>query len=112
MDVPLTQTSQQLSLNQFFSASEARVDRWRTLNRITRALATGAGQNVDKLRAELAGVLEELLPLEDFNGYPGPHLMSHLQERLKTGDWTGLARLVQRISAALLSNSYRDDAEA
>jgi hypothetical protein len=32
MDMPLTQTSQQLSLNQFFSASKARIDRWRTLN--------------------------------------------------------------------------------
>ena len=97
-----------LTLNQFFSASEARNDRWRTLNRVARGLAAG-GPGADKLRAEFTSVLDEVTPLEDFNGYPGPHLMGHVQERLKTGDWTGLARLVQRIGGALLANSYRDD---
>ena len=28
-----------LGLNEFFAASEARVDRWRTLNRVAKALA-------------------------------------------------------------------------
>jgi arginine decarboxylase len=102
--------SPSLTLNQFFSASEARNDRWRTLNRSARALA--AGQGADALRAEFASVLEEVTPLEDFNGYPGPRLMGQVRERLKTADWTGLARLVQRISGALLTNSYRDDVEA
>ncbi|MCC7487339.1 MAG: decarboxylase [Burkholderiales bacterium] len=101
-----------LGLNQFFSASEARVDRWRTLNRITRTLANAGGQNADKARAEIAAVLEELNAIEELNGYPGPHLMGKLRERLHTGDWTGLARLVLRVSGALLSNSYRDDLEA
>ena len=39
-----TSSDRALSLNQFFAASEARVDRWRTLNRVARALtATGPG---------------------------------------------------------------------
>ena len=42
---------------------------------------------------------------------PGPRLMTQVHERLQTGDWTGFARLVQRISGALLTNSYRDDQE-
>jgi len=37
--------------------------------------------------------------------------MGQVHERLQTGDRTGFARLVQRISNALLSNSYRDDVE-
>ncbi|MGH8758685.1 MAG: decarboxylase, partial [Burkholderiales bacterium] len=61
---------------------------------------------------EATSVLEELTPLEELNGYPGPHLMAQVHERLQTGDWTGLARLVLRISSALLSNSYRDDVQA
>jgi arginine decarboxylase len=105
-------SSPSLTLNQFFSASEARNDRWRTLNRVARALAAPGSQGADGLRAEFVSVLGELMPLEDFNGYPGPHLMGIVQERLKTGDWTGLARLVQRIGGALLSNSYRDDVAA
>ncbi|MGO4814444.1 hypothetical protein AB4156_33555 [Cupriavidus sp. 2MCAB6] len=60
-------------INQFFSARDARIDRWRTLNRITRTLAARPAHN---------------------------------------GDWVGLARIVQRISSALLSNSYRDNREA
>jgi hypothetical protein len=31
-------TDRVLGLNEFFAASEARVDRWRTLNRVARAL--------------------------------------------------------------------------
>jgi arginine decarboxylase len=38
--------------------------------------------------------------------------MALVQDRLRTGDWTGFARLVQRISSALLSNSYRDEPDA
>ncbi len=100
------------NLNQFFSAAEARVDRWRMLNRIARALTTASSPLVDRLRGEATAVLAELAPIEDLSGYPGPHLMSQVQERLQTADWTGLARLVQRISMALLSNSYREDQEA
>ena len=99
------------NLNQFFSAAEARVDRWRTLNRIARGLTT-AGSPIDRLRDQATAALAELVPIEDLNGYPGPHLMSQVQERLQTADWTGLARLVQRISVSLLSNSYREDKEA
>ena len=33
-----------LGLNEFFTASEARVDRWRTLNRVAKALAAGGGR--------------------------------------------------------------------
>jgi arginine decarboxylase len=100
------------NLNQFFSAAEARVDRWRTLNRIARALTTAGSPLAERLRGEATGVLAELVPIEDLNGYPGPHLMSQVHERLQTADWTAFARLVQRISVSLLSNSYREDKEA
>lgn len=96
--------------SRFFSASEARIDRWRDVNRIAKALA--GGHDAATLRKSAAAVLEELAPLEEFNAYPGPHLMAQVRERLHAGDATGLARLVARISGALMSNSYRDDAEA
>jgi arginine decarboxylase len=99
-------------LNEFFSAAEARVDRWRALHRATRALAAGNAGTTDALRAQAAAVLEELAPLEELNGYPGPTLMAQLTEHLHAGDGAGLARLVQKISGALMSNSYRDDLSA
>jgi arginine decarboxylase len=94
----------------FFSASEGREERWRELHRITKALA--AGGEAEKLRKEAAAKLAELAPLEELCGYPGPRLMTLLNERLKDGDGKGLARLAQRISISLLANSYRDDPEA
>ncbi|MGT2457879.1 decarboxylase [Cupriavidus basilensis] len=105
-------TAPKFGLNQFFSAWDARIDRWRTLNRITRTLAARPAQNGDELRQQAIAVLEELHPIEELNAYPGPHLIAQVQERLASGDRVGLERIVQRISSALLSNSYRDNREA
>jgi arginine decarboxylase len=100
-----------VGVGSFFSASEAREERWRELHRVAKALAAGGGQ-ADKPRQEAQALLGELAPLEDLCGYPGPRLMSLLAERLKAGDAASFARLTQRISISLLSNSYRDDPEA
>jgi arginine decarboxylase len=100
-----------VGLNEFFAASEARVDRWRTLNRVARTLAGTGPSPVGGVRHEPKELLAELTPLEELCGYPGPRLMAQLHERMHAGDWSGFARLVQRISNALLSNSYRDDVE-
>src|SRR5262245_40186526 len=95
----------------FFSASESRDERWRELHRAAKSLAAGGGQ-ADKAKQEAGALLKELSPLEELCGYPGPRLMAQLAERMKDGDGQGLARLTQRISISLLSNSYRDDPEA
>jgi arginine decarboxylase len=95
----------------FFSASEEREERWRELHRAAKAMAAG-GPPADKARQEAAALLGQLAPLEELCGYPGPRLMAQVGERLKAGDSTGLARLTQRISLSLLTNSYRDDPEA
>ena len=103
----LDQSQARKGLSDYFSASHARVERWRTVHRLARSLA--AGGKPDALRTELVEALQDLAPIEDLCGYPGPGLMAALKERLQTSDWTGLARLAQRISVSLLSNSYRDD---
>jgi len=100
------------SLSQFFSAAEARVDRWRMLNRVAKGLASSDRLSVERLRSEAMSLLSELAALEELNAYPGPHLMAEVAGRLQQADWNGFARLVQRLSLALMSNSYRDDAEA
>src|SRR5436309_13833497 len=105
-----TSTELVLRMNESFADAEARVDRCRTLNRVARAMGTGPGP-VGGLRRDPKELLAELAPLEGFCAYPGPGLMAQVHERLQTGDRTGFARLVQRISSALLSNSYRDDVE-
>src|SRR4030095_7702074 len=95
----------------FVSASEDREGRWRELHRVTKAMAADGGK-ADALRKEAQDLVAQLTPLEELCGYPGPRLMAQVNERLKEGDAKGLARLTQRISISLLSNSYRDAPEA
>src|SRR5689334_24125567 len=105
-------TDRMLGLNEFFAASEARVDRWRTLTRVAKSLSATGPYPVDGVRHDPKEVLAELAPLEELCGYPGPRVMAQLHERLLRGDRGGFARMTQRISNALLSNSYRDDPES
>lgn len=97
-----TSSTETAGARSFFSASEERVERWRELHRAAKA----------QQRDEVKALLGQLGPLEDLCAYPGPRLLAQVHERYKSADWTGLARLTQRISMSLLSNSYRDDPEA
>jgi arginine decarboxylase len=108
----MAKTAAPTDLRDFFSASEARIDRWRTLNRVAKALAGGGASLAGAPAGDPKALLAEMAPLEELCGYPGSRLMGLVHERLQTGDFTGFARLVQRISGALLSNSYRDDQES
>lgn len=111
MSAATSAAAQATGLAQYFSLSQARIDRWRGVHRLAKALAAGAA-NADALRAQALEQLNALAPLEDLCAYPGPSLMATIRERVITGDWNGFARLAQRVSISLLSNSYRDDPEA
>ena len=93
----------------YFSIPEQRVDNWVKLHRLARALQKRPDDAT--LREEAATLLAAMQPLEDLNGYPGPELTAQVRDRLNAGDWTGFQRLAQRISGALLSNSYRESPE-
>ncbi|HEX6156800.1 MAG TPA: decarboxylase [Burkholderiales bacterium] len=107
----MNKPAESVGVGSFFSASESREERWRELHRAAKGMAAG-GAKADGLRQEAKALLEQLAPLEELCGYPGPRLMAQLNECLASKDAAGFARLTQRISIALLSNSYRDDAEA
>jgi len=47
--------------------------------------------------------------MEDFQAFPGVRLLNAIKDRLAGGDALGTARLVQRVSSALMSRSYRSD---
>jgi arginine decarboxylase len=91
-------------VDQFFTVAEARFDRWRELLE-----AAKAWERTDALPqlSIVSGLFRELRQWEDFFAYPGPVLLSTLEERIASGDATGLTRLVQAISTALLTHSYR-----
>ena len=100
-----------MDLANFFSAAEARMDRWSQLNTTARSWerAVKQGRSTEKFKAEATSISNDLGPLEALWAYPGPKLMGTVKERLVSDDAVGFARLTQKIVSALLSESYRKD---
>jgi arginine decarboxylase len=97
-------------VDQFFTGAEARFDRWRSLLQAARAWEGAASHQRpenEKYQAVVSTSLAELRQWEDFFAYPGQTLLKTLDERIASGDAGGTARLVQSLSAALLTHSYR-----
>jgi arginine decarboxylase len=100
-------------VDQFFMVAEARFDRWRTLLQAARNWERSSNQqppNRADQQAAVANCFQELRQWEDYFAYPGHALLKSLDERIASGDAAGTARLVQSMSAALLTHSYRTNA--
>jgi arginine decarboxylase len=106
-----TQTS---PLGNFFSAAEARIDRWRQVAATMRAwqASTLTHEREDALYAEAVSLFGELAALEAFFAYPGPRVMSVIEQSLAERNPGVAARLVHHVSSALLSGAFRVDAAA
>jgi arginine decarboxylase len=99
-------------VDQFFMAEEARFDRWRTLLRASRLWNRSLAQpepSKAQHQATVTNSFQELRQWEDFFAYPGQKLVALLEDRISSGDATGAARLIQSISNALLTHSYRSN---
>jgi len=101
--------AQTTRLDHIFSTSAARLDRWRELNARAQGWAAAPGARSREGRAAVEAALAELVALEDFFAYPGPRLIKVLGERIASDDALGTARMIRRLSSALLSGSYRYD---
>lgn len=101
----------ELTLADFFSANDARRDRWSRLAACGDAWGAGRGSS-DKLVTEIGRLLDEMEPLENYWAYPGPALMRSVRDLLSGGDAPGLAAAVHRIKACIFSGSYRRDPAA
>src|SRR6266576_2694243 len=100
-------------VDQFFTGTEARFDRWRSLLQAARAWEGAASQQrpeKEKYQATVSASVAELRQWEDFFAYPGQALLRTLDERITSGDAGGTTRLVQSLSTALLTHSYRTNA--
>jgi arginine decarboxylase len=97
-------------VDQFFTGAETRFDRWRSLLQAARAWEGAASQQRpenEKYQAVVSASVAELRQWEDFFAYPGQALLKTLDERIASGGAGGTVRLVQSLSAALLTHSYR-----
>ena len=101
-----------LRVDQFYTAAEARFDRWRLLVQSARAWERTVNQQsieTERHRDATSTSFQELRTWEDFYAYPGQPLLSTLSEYINSGDVMGTSRLAQSISTALLTHSYRNN---
>src|SRR5215470_37564 len=97
-------------VDQFFTVTEARFDRWRSLLQSARDWQGAANREPaerEKQKAATLASFQELRQWEDFFAYPGEPLLRTLADRIASGDATGSVHLAQSISTALLTHSYR-----
>ena len=97
-------------VDQIFVGAEARFDRWRALNQASRLWDSSTSKQDSgktEYRAAVINCFQELQQWEDFFAYPGQKLLASINERIVSGDAAGSARLIQSISTALLTHSYR-----
>jgi arginine decarboxylase len=102
------------TLTDFFSAAEARADQWRQLSALTRAWQAAAvrGRSEDTTFTDVLHLFGDVAPLEAFFAYPGPRLMHAIEQAFADRNAGVAVRLVQQVSAALLTGAYRHDAAA
>ena len=101
---------QDVQLDRFFTVAEARLDRWRSLLQSARGWEAASNQQdskANKCKESTTACFAELRQWEDFFAFPGPALLKALEESITRGDGIGTVGFVQRISAALLTHSYR-----
>ncbi len=98
------------SLANVFAAATARADQWRQLNALTRAWANLSDKSprAEDLRNQSAQLFQTIKRLEHCWAYPGLRLLDAIGEALQ-GDAAASARLVQKVSGAVVSGDYRRD---
>src|SRR3954454_11397091 len=97
----------------FFTVAEARSDRWRKLVSAANTWQASASEHLAEREADktaVAACLAELRQWEEFFAYPGGALLRTLDDRVASSDAMGATRLIQQISAAVSSHSYRGNA--
>jgi len=104
--------AQNIQLDRFFTVAEARLDRWRSLLQAARTWQAAANQpphEVERCKETVSAAFVEIRQWEDFFAFPGPALLKTLQESVAAGDAIGTVGMVQKISAAMLTHSYRSN---
>jgi arginine decarboxylase len=101
-------------LSKVFAAASERVDQWSQLNALARAWATAAPKSprAEKLHTDIVKLLGAMTRIEYCWAYPGPRLLAAISEALERRDPTEFARLVQKVSRALLTGDFRRDSLA
>lgn len=94
-------------LTAIFAAAVTRTDQWRELHALSRAWMTAEGAQAENQHVEAARLFRTLIRLEQCWAFPGPRLLNAIGEAVAQRDAANFARLVQKVSGALLSGDFR-----
>ena len=113
----MTSTTESLpvpELKKVFAVASARIDQWSQLNALARSWATVAptGTQAGTRHADIVKLLGSITRIEYCWAYPGPRFLAAIDEALERRDPAGFARLVQKVSRALLTSDFRRDSLA
>ena len=97
------------TLSNVLVAASLRSDQWRQLNAAARAWAGANEASRGSARQTCDKLLDTAIRLEHCWAYPGERLLAAVRQALDDSDAPQFARLVQKISGALLSGDYRRD---
>ena len=92
-------------IDQFFSGPGARADRWRELVDVAQAWMAGK-----ESRTKFETMIAELAATEEYHAYPGPRLLTALRDGAAADDPRSTLALAKKISTALLTRSFRQNA--
>ena len=95
-------------LSSLFAVAANRSDEWRQLNALTRAWAAADAKSpkAKSLASEAQALFSAISRLEYCWAYPGPRLLAGIAAAFEGSDAGTAARLVLKVSAALLSGGF------
>jgi arginine decarboxylase len=92
-------------IDRFFAGPGARADQWSHLVELAQSWSRGSAN-----RATVEVALNEMATAEEFHAYPGLKLISALRDAVAANDAHATATLARRITRALLTRSFRQNA--
>lgn len=97
------------SIEDYFSATQLRADRWSALRETTESLhVSGAeGRRGKRLLETAQALFDALAPIEVYWAFPGRQTFELLRRLLEHGSYEELAISVRRVARALTSGAYR-----
>ncbi len=92
-------------IDRFFAGPGARADQWSHLVELAQSWSRASAN-----RATVEVALNEMATAEEFHAYPGLKLISALRDAVAANDAHATATLARRITRALLTRSFRQNA--
>ncbi|MDJ0686128.1 MAG: aminotransferase class I/II-fold pyridoxal phosphate-dependent enzyme [Alphaproteobacteria bacterium] len=103
-----------LSALDFFGAAKNRMDAWQEFKSATARLASAdsKGAKTDALEKAVSDIMETRSTFESFWAYPGPAICADLVTLFEDGKYGALANSVDRVTSALMYQTFRQSPSA